>query len=225
MSSTTQKSDGGSKGLGSSIWATADEKDEKKKQFSEVKSDNKTSGRKRNAKNSKSKGQNESSDVSANVNALAARLGMVDVGKVEEKVRRKSRVNESALSGKMKKPQNPLAMRLGMVDVGEEVVETSEDSGSDGPSRPSTSDKANIFDRIKPKPQRQHMETEKPAQSSQHETAKPHSISASKKSEILKRKIEEQRKIRNANIRKAQQFDLLQDFLKDDDDKGWEEDL
>ncbi|SCU83481.1 LAFA_0D03862g1_1 [Lachancea sp. 'fantastica'] len=233
--SSTKKTVGEGKGLETSIWAIPDSKTES----SEAKSARKPGGRRRSVKTGQNNGQsNDQSDAHhANVNALAARLGMVDIGAAENSAGRKKHAVLDGKSGEPsskhfpasgKKKANPLAMRLGMVDVGEEG-EASEDSGSEALSRPSTSDKSSIFDRIKPKPQRPTAETRKPAESSSKtphaSSQKTQTVSPSKKSDILKRKIEEQRKIRDSNIKKAQQLDLLQDFLKNDDDDGWEEDL
>ncbi|SCU89147.1 LAME_0E02366g1_1 [Lachancea meyersii CBS 8951] len=228
---STSKADGGKKGLQSSIWATTDNET-----AVEEKTVKKSSGRRRNSKNGRSNSQNVSEKTN-NVNALAARLGMVDLKSEPERRAPKSKKtippkdqarsdssarerehkhskSETSVAGQ-RKTANPLAMRLGIVDVGE-VGEVSEDNESDEPSRPSTSDRRSIFDRIKPKPQVS-PEPKKPAKTS----VSP----APKTSEILKRRIEEQKKIREAQLRKAQQINLLQDFLKDDEDTGWEEDL
>ncbi|SCU97407.1 LADA_0H06128g1_1 [Lachancea dasiensis] len=217
------------KGLNSSRWATPNDGVEPEKRES---SSEKGSGRPpRRPRRSSGGGGKPKHEGGSDVNALAARLGMVDIkdnaaysskervgrgknasvnSELKSKPKSKS-IKASAENSEHKKPANPLAVRLGMVDSGEQ----SEEIDSDEPSRPSTSDKGRIFDRIKPV--RSSANTEEPR----------HAVARSKqpKSEILKRKIEEQRKIRAANLHKAQQSDLLKDFLNDDSYTNWDDEI
>lgn len=219
-----------SKGLESSRWATADssntkttsEKSSRRGQSEKAQ----RQGKSRRASGGNDHGKVERENVKQkthNVNELAARLGMLEVGASPKKVRQQdthSKKKRTSSHSSQKGP-NPLAARLGMVDHGE----SSEENDSEDTSRPSTSSKNSIFDRIKPA-----KSTSKPAGVQAHTNAAPKSNAKSSskqllKSDVLKKKIEEQRKIREANQHKAQQTELLQDFLNGDSFTDWKEEL
>ncbi|SCV01755.1 LANO_0F13366g1_1 [Lachancea nothofagi CBS 11611] len=232
-------------GLQSSRWANPNEGSDKANGSAREKTEKPFSRR----RSSSGKSKNDETISDPKVNALAARLGMVDIrneesrtskvrppasskGQPREKARRESSSkgnnavgNSKSVNSATRKSTNPLAARLGMVDVGE----SSEDNDSEELSRPSTSDRKSIFDRIKPAriTPEPHSSKSSPKPQDTHRSELQTNAHPTKhsKTDILKRKIEEQKKIREANVHKARQSDLLQNFLNDDAYTNWDEEV
>ncbi|CUS21460.1 LAQU0S03e03114g1_1 [Lachancea quebecensis] len=198
-------------GLKSSMWANSSVPTTKKK------SRRKSSSGDRKKESSRTSKQEKPLKPSAG-NALAARLGMLDLNKSQDSLPKQEvqKKNRRGSSSQRKNSPNPLAARLGIV----EGSESGEDSDSEDVSRPSTSDKKSIFDRIKPK-----KDTKSDSSSERGSGAGKQAIKQCSKMELLKQKVEEQRRIKEVNQHKSQQTELLKDFLNDDAGFNWEDEL
>lgn len=198
-------------GLGSSMWASASVSSTQRK------SRRKSSSCNRKKEPSRTNKQEKPSKPSTG-NALAARLGMLDLNKPLDSPQKQEgpKKNRRASPPQEKKSSNSLAARLGMV----EDSESSGDSDSEDVTRPSTSDKKSIFDRIKPK-----RETKNDSSLERGSGAGKQAAKHGSKMELLKQKVEEQKRIKETNQHKSQQTELLKDFLNDDASFNWEDEL